>query len=69
MVAARIVRLANRPLGLAALLGILLAACTSTPDSRLVSLPVAQVAAQADQTPAAQREHARILTTKRTCKV
>jgi len=42
-------------------LGLLLTACTSTPDHRLVSLPVAQVAAQANEQPAAQREHARIL--------
>ena len=61
MVAALTVRSANGSLGLAALLAILLAACTSTPDNRFVSLPVAQVAPQADLAPAAQREHARIL--------
>ncbi len=54
-------RAANGSLGLAALLAILMAACTSTPENRFVSLPVAQVAAQTDQAPAAQREHARIL--------
>ena len=61
MVAVLTVRSANRSLGLAALLAILLAGCTSTPDNRFVSLPVPQVAPQADQAPATQREHARIL--------
>ena len=61
MVAAVTGRSVNGSLGLAALLAILLAACSSTPDYHFVSLPVAQVAAQADQAPATQREHARIL--------
>ena len=61
MAAVLTTRSANRSPGIAAVLGILLAGCTSTPDNRFVSLPVAQVAAQADQQPAAQREHARIL--------
>jgi predicted Zn-dependent protease len=61
MVAVVTGRLANRSLGLAALLAILLAGCTSTPENRFVSLPAAHVAAQADQAPATQREHARIL--------
>jgi len=52
---------AGRAFGLAAILGALLAACTSTPDNRLVSLPVPQTSARAEQEPATQREHARIL--------
>jgi predicted Zn-dependent protease len=52
----------SRPLAVAAALGVLLSACTSAPDSRFVYLPVAQVAPQPDRQPAAQREHARILT-------
>ena len=52
---------AGRAFGFAALLGSLLAGCTSTPDNRLVSLPVPQNSAQTEQEPATQREHARIL--------
>src|SRR6478736_3996136 len=52
---------AGRAFGLAAILGVLLAACTSTPDNRLVSLAVPQTSARAEQEPATQREHARIL--------
>ncbi|MGB7458718.1 MAG: hypothetical protein WBM51_24025, partial [Pseudolabrys sp.] len=52
---------AGRAFGLAAILGVLLAACTSTPDQRLVSLPVPETSAHAEQEPATQREHARIL--------
>ena len=44
------------------MLGLLLAACTGTPNTRLVSLPTTQVAPQTDRQPATQREHARILT-------
>jgi predicted Zn-dependent protease len=61
MAAVLTTRSANRSLGMAAVLGILLAGCTSTPDSRFISLPVPQVAAQTAQQPAVQREHARIL--------
>jgi predicted Zn-dependent protease len=52
---------ARRALRGAAVLALLLTGCTNTPDHRLGSLPVAQVAAQADEQTAAQREHARIL--------
>jgi predicted Zn-dependent protease len=54
-------RAANRALGLAAVVCLALAGCTSTPDNRLVSLPVPQTPAQSEQQPAVQREHARIL--------
>jgi len=52
---------AGRAFGIAALLGSLLAGCTSTSDNRLVSLPVLQNSSQTEQEPATQREHARIL--------
>jgi len=51
---------AKRVVGSAAVLGLLLTGCTNTPDHR-VSLPIAQIAAQTNEQPAAQREHARIL--------
>ena len=46
-----------------AALGLLLlaTACTGTPDNRLVSLPISQVAPQVAREPETQREHARIL--------
>jgi predicted Zn-dependent protease len=47
--------------GIAVALGLLLAACTSTPDFRQVSLPLPKVAPRTDTQTAAQREHARIL--------
>lgn len=46
---------------LLAALAVALAGCTSTPDNRLISLPVPQTSAQAELEPATQREHARIL--------
>ena len=49
-----------RAFGVAAALGALLVGCTSTPDNRLVSLPIPEVTTQTEE-PAAQREHARIL--------
>jgi predicted Zn-dependent protease len=52
---------AGRAFGVAAALGLLLSACTSTSTPRLVSLPVPQAAPQPDREPATQREHARIL--------
>ena len=52
---------ANGVCGVAIAFGLLLAGCTSTPDNRLVSLPVAQAAAQSEKQPATQRENARIL--------
>src|SRR6476661_7354196 len=52
---------AGRAFGVAAALGLLLSACTSTSTPRLVSLPVPQTAPQPDREPATQREHARIL--------
>src|SRR4029077_19614197 len=53
---------AGRAFGVAAALGLLLSACTSTSTPRLVSLPpVPQTASQPDREPATQREHARIL--------
>src|SRR5437016_5123818 len=52
---------AGRAFGTAAILGLLLAGCTSTADNRLVSLPVPQATSQAEREPATQREHARIL--------
>ena len=52
---------ANRVLGIATALSLLLAGCTNTPDNRLVSLPVARPSVQSEQQPATQREHARIL--------
>jgi predicted Zn-dependent protease len=55
------IAIAGRAFGLAGILGLLLAGCTSTPDNRLVSLPVAQASSQAEREPATQREHARIL--------
>src|SRR5258708_12101047 len=55
------IKAANRALGIAAVVCLTLAACTSTPDNRLVSLPIAQASAQSEQQPAVQREHARIL--------
>ena len=42
-------------------LAMLLAGCTSIPDNKQVSLPVPQVAAEADTQPAEEREHLRIL--------
>ena len=56
-----IIGTAGRALGIAAVLGVLLAGCTSTPDQHLVSLPVPQTPSQVDHEPATQREHARIL--------
>ena len=47
--------------GIALVLAVLLAGCTSTPDNRQVSLPVPQVAAQTEIQPAEEREHLRIL--------
>jgi predicted Zn-dependent protease len=47
--------------GIALVLAVLLAGCTSTPDNRQVSLPVPQVAAQTEMQPAEEREHLRIL--------
>jgi predicted Zn-dependent protease len=44
-----------------ALLGLLLAGCSSLPDSPQVSLPVPRPAAQTERPTAAQRENARIL--------
>ncbi len=55
------IKAANRALGIAAVVCLTLAACTSTPDNHLVSLPIAQASAQSEQQPAVQREHARIL--------
>ena len=52
---------AGRAFGIAAVLGVLLAGCTSTSDQHLISLPVPQAPSQAEHEPAAQREHARIL--------
>jgi predicted Zn-dependent protease len=52
---------ASRAFGTAAILGLLLAGCTNTPDNHFVSLPVAQASSQAEREPATQREHARIL--------
>src|SRR5450830_992332 len=53
---------ANRVRGAAiALVALLLAACSSTPDNRQVSLPVPQSAALTERLPATEREHARIL--------
>src|SRR6478672_3373398 len=52
---------AGRAFGVAAALGLLLSACTSTSTPRLVSLPVPQTAPQPDREPATLREHARIL--------
>src|SRR6478735_5668750 len=52
---------AGRAFGVAATLGLLLSACTSTSTPRLVSLPVPQTAPQPDREPATLREHARIL--------
>src|SRR6476620_6275976 len=52
---------AGRAFGVAAALGLLLSACTSTSTPHLVSLPVPQAAPQPDREPATQREHARIL--------
>ena len=46
--------------GLAVALGLLLAACTSSPDFKTVSLPLPPAAPRPD-TAAAEREHARIL--------
>jgi predicted Zn-dependent protease len=53
------VKLGNLSRGIAAALGLLLAACTSTPDNRQVLLPEAPK--QAEMQPAAEREHQRIL--------
>ena len=53
--------IAGRAFGIAAILGLLLAGCTSTSGNRLVSLPVQQTPSHAEQEPATQREHARIL--------
>src|SRR5258708_8330228 len=55
------IKAANRALGIAVVVCLTLAACTSTPDNHLVSLPIAQASAQSEQQPAVQREHARIL--------
>ncbi|MGA7308737.1 MAG: M48 family metalloprotease [Pseudolabrys sp.] len=54
-------RIAGRAFGIAALLGSLIAGCTSTSNIRLVSLPVPQTSSQTEQEPATLREHARIL--------
>ena len=54
-------RSAGRAFGIAALLGSLIAGCTSTSNNRLVSLPVPQTSSQTEQEPATLREHARIL--------
>jgi len=52
----------NRTRGAAiAFAALLLAACTSTPDSSQVSLPVPQTTAQTERLSATEREHARIL--------
>jgi predicted Zn-dependent protease len=48
-------------LGAVGALCLLLAGCTSTPDNRVVLLPVPQATAQLEKVPATQREHARIL--------
>ncbi len=42
-------------------LGLLLAGCAQTPASRQVSLPAVEAAGQSEMSPAALREHARIL--------
>src|SRR5215469_9449712 len=47
--------------GIAAILALLLPACTSTSTKQFVSLPVPQPAPQSEREPATQREHARIL--------
>jgi predicted Zn-dependent protease len=52
---------ANRRRGLAFVLAVLLAGCTSMPDIKQVSLPVPQAATQAETQPAEEREHLRIL--------
>jgi predicted Zn-dependent protease len=52
---------ANWMRGVVIALAVLLAGCTSTPDNRLVSLPVPQSSAQADLRPAEEHEHLRIL--------
>jgi predicted Zn-dependent protease len=52
---------ANQRRGLASVLAVLLAGCTSMPDIKQVSLPVPQAATQAEMQPAEEREHLRIL--------
>ncbi|HTT49685.1 MAG TPA: M48 family metalloprotease [Pseudolabrys sp.] len=52
---------AYRRRGIALLLLLLLAGCTSIPDNKQVSLPVPQAAAQSEVPPAEEREHLRIL--------
>jgi len=47
--------------GAAVALGLVLAACTSSPDYKQVSLPLPKAAPHADTQTAAEREHARIL--------
>jgi predicted Zn-dependent protease len=51
----------RRTFGVAALLGLLLAGCTSTSNPHLVALPAPQIAPQPERESATQREHARIL--------
>ncbi len=58
---AAVVTTAYRLRGIATLLAVLLAGCTSTPDNRQVSLPVPQASAQSELQPAEDREHLRIL--------
>ncbi len=52
---------ANRLHGIAMVLAVLLAGCTSAPDNPQVSLPVPQASAQSELQPAEEREHLRIL--------
>ena len=47
--------------GVACMLTLLLAGCTSVPDNKQVSLPVPQASAQSQTNPAEEREHLRIL--------
>jgi len=54
-------RSAVRASGVVFTLALLLAACTSTPDNRQISLEVPQTETKAERQPATIREHARIL--------
>jgi len=54
-------RSANRALGIAVMLTLLLADCTNTPENRQVSLAVPPAEPQSERLTAAQREHVRIL--------
>ncbi|HMA58306.1 MAG TPA: M48 family metalloprotease [Pseudolabrys sp.] len=55
------IRSASRTLGVAVAFALLLAGCTSMPESHFVSLPVPKNTQQTEREPATQREHARIL--------